>query len=69
MVSVIYKGDDVINFKCDGISPRFNVAKGDLIENIPSEVYERDLKNNENFSLLTEKQDKNKMEKSTKGAK
>lgn len=69
MVSVIYNGDDAINFKCDGISPKFGIMKGSVIENIPQEVYDRDLKENKDFTLLTEKADQNKMEKSTKGAK
>ena len=69
MVSVIYNGDDAINFRCDGVTPKFGLVKGAVIENIPQEVYDNDLKNHKDFTLLTEKADQNKMEKSTKGAK
>ena len=68
MVSVIYNGNDKINFQCPGVAPKFNVVKGGLIEGIPQDVFDRDLKDHKEFTVVTEKV-ANKMEKSTKGEK
>ena len=67
MVSVIYTGNDKVNFKCDGVSPKFDLVNGSVIDNIPQDVYDRDLKNDARYRIVTEKKDQNKMEKSTKG--
>ena len=68
MVSIIYNGNDKINFQAPGVAPKFGLIKGDLIEGIPQDVYDSDLKDNAEFTLVSERVE-NKMEKSTKGAK
>lgn len=67
MVSVIYTGNDKVNFKCDGISPKFDIVNGDVITDIPQDVYDRDLKDDTRYRLLVEKKDVNKIERATKG--
>lgn len=67
-VSVIYNGDDRVNFQADGVAPKYNIGKGDVIQNIPQAVYDRDLKNDKRFVIVTEKKGfHNKMEPTTKG--
>lgn len=70
-VSIKFVGgvEDSINFKCPGVF-KLNVQKGDIIENVPRETYEKELKNNFKFQLVSEKPQtksgyKNKMEKET----
>ena len=68
MVDVIYQGDSKVNFVCEGKSPEYGIKKGDVIMNIPQNVYDRDLKDDTRYKILKEKKDQNKMEKSTKGS-
>ena len=67
MLSIIYVGNDKINFKCDGISPKFDLVNGSVVDDIPDDVYERDIKDDVRFKKVVEKKDQNKMEKATKG--
>lgn len=53
-VKVIYKGFDSVNFRCPGVF-KANVKPGDIIEGIPADVYERDIKNDDRYSLVSEK--------------
>lgn len=53
-VNVIYKGDDSINFKCQGIF-KTNVKPGDVIEGIPQDVYEREMKQDVRYSLVVDR--------------
>ena len=68
MVSVIYKGNGRKNFVCNGRGVVRNVGNGDVITDIPQEVWDKDLQFDENFSLLVEKKDVNKLEQKTKGS-
>ena len=66
-VNVIYKGDDSINFRCPGVF-KANVQPGDVIENIPLETYEAEMKQDSRYALVSEKpqvkgKSVNKMEK------
>ncbi len=55
-----------IHFQCPGVTVR-NINAGDIISNIPKEVYEADLKNDPRYSLITEKSESllNKKEAAT----
>ena len=53
-VSVIYKGDDSVNFKCPGVF-KMNVQPGDVIEGIPQDVYDREMKQDVRYSLVVER--------------
>lgn len=68
MVDLIYIGDDKINFQCEGVGVKRGLVKGDIVENVPEVIYERDLKDHAAFSVVVGKSNVNKMEKSTKGA-
>ena len=67
-VNVIYKGAGKQNFVCEGKNAQRNISNGDIITDIPKNVYERDMKKDPKFMLVGEKKEKNKMEKSTKGS-
>ena len=60
MVDVIYNGDSRIHFMCEGKTQR-NVNNGDVITNIPQYVYDRDLKNDTRYKIVSEKK-ANKMQ-------
>ena len=55
-----------IHFSAPGVSAR-NVNKGDIIQGIPKEVYEAEMKDDPRFSLIVEKSEtfSNKKEKQT----
>jgi len=67
-VSVIYQGSDSINFKCPGVF-KANVQPGDVIENIPLDIFESEMKADPRYKLVSEKSVKgkafNKIQKST----
>ena len=69
-VNVKFNGgvEGSIHFQCPGVSAR-NINPGDIISNIPKEVYESDLKNDPRYTLVTEKTKEeimtNKKEKQT----
>jgi len=46
--------EDSIFFQCPSVSPR-EVKKGDIIEGVPRETYEKELKNNFKYQLVSEK--------------
>lgn len=53
-VSVIYKGFDSVNFRCPGVF-KANVKPGDIIENVPRETYDAEMKDDPRYSLVVEK--------------
>ena len=67
MVDVIYKGAGRINFMTKGKFQR-NVKNGDVITDVPKEMYDKDLKNDPRFEVLKSKSNKNKMQQSMKGS-
>ena len=69
MVSVIYNGNDKAHIIIEGVAPINNASPGTVIDKVSQAVYDRDLKNDSRYSLVFEKKDQNKMEKSTKGVK
>jgi hypothetical protein len=64
MVDLIYTGDSRVHFICEGKTQR-NVSKGDIITNIPQAVYDRDLKQDTRYKLVSEKK-ANKMQEGIK---
>ena len=46
--------EDSIFFQCPGVSPR-EVKKGDIIEGVPRETYEKEMKNNFKYQTVGEK--------------
>ena len=69
-VSVKFNGGipSGINFRCPGVF-KTNVKAGDIIEGIPKDVYDNELKGDSRFSLVgekpSEKKATNKKEKET----